>query len=474
MEEKDAVQLLLASAVQPLTTETEILARDIVKVIVLRLLWYFFPHLSKALYCFPLAVVQAGSFISRIGTLRKYLTLFEQNSAQLLGRLPSQSYDRYAWSVYTTWDISFKCLSPPAAKFLQICSFLHHEGISEAIFSTAAAYEYFSLGPTEEQIEEPCKFLNSFLTQAGSWDDLYFTDITIEIKGYSLINQDPNTNLLSIHPLVHDWARETNVDTTSTRECAAALLAMSTISNWDNKVFLISLLPHINAVLQGDNRLAHQFPYPYQRVFYDSGHFDCARDLCVMLLENRKHILGSEHSETLHIMAELSVTYWAMGSVTEAEVLQVAVLEQRKEILGSEHPDTLDAMSNLAVTYHSLGKFSDAEELQVAALAKRKQILGSEHPDILEAMSNLATTYWDLDKFTAAEELGVALLEKRKQLLWTEHPETLTSMRNLALTYKHLGKFTEAEHLLLTVVEIRAPTLGPEHKDTIRARGDLT
>jgi hypothetical protein len=35
MGEEDAVRLLLASAIQPLTTETENLARDIVKVFVL-------------------------------------------------------------------------------------------------------------------------------------------------------------------------------------------------------------------------------------------------------------------------------------------------------------------------------------------------------------------------------------------------------------------------------------------------------
>ncbi|KAJ7252022.1 P-loop containing nucleoside triphosphate hydrolase protein [Mycena rebaudengoi] len=457
MEEEDAVGLLLASAMQSLNTETESLARDIV----------------KALYCFPLAVVQAGAFIARTGTLRKYLTMFEQNRAQLLSRVPSQSHDKYAWSVYTTWDISFKCLSPMAAKFLQICSFLHHEGISEAIFSSAAAYEHDSLGPTEEQIEEPLQFLNHFVTQAGSWDDLHFTDITTEIKGYSLINQDPNTNLFSIHPLVHDWSKKTIRDTNSTRECSAAILAMTTMSTLHDQVFHISLLPHLNSVLCGEAQVAHKFAHPFQHIFYDAGHFDHSRELCVALLENRKHTLGDEHSDTLGAMSSLAAVCWKLGKGAEALELDVAVLEKRKEILGLEHPHTLDAMLNLAITYHDLGKLTESEELNMVVLEKRKQILGLEHPKTLAAMSSLAVTYHNLGKLTDTEDLKVVVLEKRKQILGPDHPETLYSMLNLAVTYSSLGKLTDAEELEVVVLEKRRQILGTEHPDTLHAMSGL-
>ncbi|KAJ7289060.1 hypothetical protein C8J57DRAFT_1459170 [Mycena rebaudengoi] len=398
MEEEDAVQLLLASALQPLSTETESLATDMV----------------KALYCFPLAVVQAGSFIARTGTLRKYLALYKQNCAKLLSMLPPQSHDKYAWLVYTTWDISFRI-----------------------------------------------------------WDELEFAEMIAEIRGYSLINQDPNTNLFSIHPLVHDWSSKTITDTTSTQQCCAAILAVLTMSLEDDQVFLISLLPRTNSVLREDRQLAHKFPYPYQCVFYDSGHFDRTQELCVARLENRKHILGSDHLETLFVMQDLVVIYWHLGKFTDAKELGVAVLEKMKQILGSEHPDTLAALSDLAAIYRSLGKFMDAEELEVAVLEKSKQILGSEHPDTLAAMSNLAVTYQKLGKFTDAEELNVAALEKREQLFGTEHPETLTSMTNLALTYRDMGKFTEAEHLLVTVLEQKTSTLGPEHKETLQVQKAL-
>ncbi|KAJ7272249.1 P-loop containing nucleoside triphosphate hydrolase protein [Mycena rebaudengoi] len=451
MEEEDAVQLLLASAIQPITIETQLLARDIV----------------KTLYFFPLAIVQAGAYIAKTRKLRKYLTVYEQNHAELLSRLPDQPLDKYAWSVYTTWDISFKCLEPLAAKFLQICSFLHHEGISEAIFSSAATHKRGPLGPTEQQMREPHEFLNNFLTQAGTWDELHFTDMTMEIQGYSLINEDPNTNLLSIHPLVHYWSRKTITDTNSTQQCAATILAMATMATLEEEVFHISLLPHLNSVLRGEPKIAPKFCYPYGQVYYACGHFNQSKELCVALLENREHILGSEHPETLTVMSSLAATYWKLGKFTDSLELDVTVLQKKKQILGPEHPNTLAAMSNLAITYHFLGKLTEAAELKVVVLQKRKQIFGPEHPNTLHAMSSLAVTYHCLGNLIEAEELQVVVLEKTKQIFGPEHSNTLDAMSNLAVTYHRVGKLTNAEELQVVVLEKRKQISGLDHPDII-------
>ncbi|KAJ7244001.1 hypothetical protein C8J57DRAFT_1725803 [Mycena rebaudengoi] len=456
LEEEAAVQLLLISAAKPATTENEILATEIVKV----------------LYCFPLAVVQAGAYISKSrGALRRYLALYEHNHTRLLSEVPVQSHDKYALSVYTTWDISFKCLNKPAAQFLQLCSFFHHEGISEGIFSNAAIIIPGPLWPTQEQVKEPQEYLGQFFTPAGMWDTLSFSEMAAELQGYSLINQDPNTGLFSIHPLVHSWSRNTVFSMDSTRECAAALLAMS--GDMEDTLFTMRLLPHLNTILQMDSQLASKFLWPYQQIYYDSGNFQRAQELCADLLEKAKSSLGAEHPDTLTIIGQLAVAYRDLGKFSEAETLQVAVLEKRKQTSGSEHPDTLTTMGNLASTYRGLGKFSEAEALQVAVLEKRKQTSGSEHPDTLKAMNYLALTYQDLGKFSEAEALQVAVVEKRKQTSGCEHPDTLTAMNNLAITYWAFGKFSEAEALQVAVLEKRKQTSGSEHPETLIAMGNL-
>ncbi|KAF7340683.1 FabD/lysophospholipase-like protein [Mycena sanguinolenta] len=128
MEESDAVALLLKCAHYETSSTNEPLAAEIVKA-----LWYF-----------PLAIVQAGAFISESEALGTYLDLFLKNRNDLLRRKSTQTHDDYAWAVYTTWEMSFDKLSSPAAMFLQLCSFLHQDDISEGIFSRAAN---FLVGP---------------------------------------------------------------------------------------------------------------------------------------------------------------------------------------------------------------------------------------------------------------------------------------------------------------------------------------
>ncbi|KAJ7246192.1 hypothetical protein C8J57DRAFT_986346, partial [Mycena rebaudengoi] len=118
MEESDAVALLLKSAAQETSLANKLLASEI----------------AKELSYLPLAIVQAGAFITESGALDTYLKLYVENRAQLLSERPAQAHDDYEWTVYTTWQMSFDKLSLLAATLLQLCSFLHRDGISEEIF----------------------------------------------------------------------------------------------------------------------------------------------------------------------------------------------------------------------------------------------------------------------------------------------------------------------------------------------------
>ncbi|KAF8144893.1 P-loop containing nucleoside triphosphate hydrolase protein [Mycena galopus ATCC 62051] len=197
MEEADAVALLLKSAAQETSLPNELLAAEIVQV-----LWYL-----------PLAIVQAGAFILESGALDTYLALYSKNRARLLRDKPTLSHDDYAWTAYTTWQMSFDRLSPTAAKFLQLCSFLHQDGISEDIFSRAA----YSLVQDQSEdkpkklqklqakfrrlwsrseislkhnVKNPRKFLSWFLGPNREWDSASFVKVTKEIMAYSSQQRD--------------------------------------------------------------------------------------------------------------------------------------------------------------------------------------------------------------------------------------------------------------------------------------------
>ncbi|KAJ7115203.1 P-loop containing nucleoside triphosphate hydrolase protein, partial [Mycena epipterygia] len=437
MEETDAVNLLLRSTAQDATEHNKATAAQIM----------------KALHYLPLAIIQAGAFISRSGNLDSYLALYEKNRARLLSQRPSQSHDNYAWTVYTTWQISFEKLSQRAAMFLQLCSLLHHQGISEKIFEDAANYKFGSSSPSKEELQMPLEFLSQFVGTNGEWDSLCFMDVTSEVRAYSLINFDSERKLFSIHPLVHDWTRSTLSDEVSYHHCMVAIAGMSLagLSEADIRLAVGFMLPHINFLAQHQSDLIPDFRQEYAKIYGWGGQLEKAEQLQFAVLQKRRNLMGGDHLDTLEAMYWLAEIYKNLCKFKEAEELEVVVVEQRKSLLGDNHPDTLHAMRNLAVTYGELWKSNEAEDLQVVVLKKQMNLFGDTHPDTLSVMRNLALTYLQQGKWKDAELLARTALEKERIILGDNHPDTLSTMSNLGMIYVRMGNLKEAEELEVVV-----------------------
>ncbi|KAJ7798192.1 P-loop containing nucleoside triphosphate hydrolase protein [Mycena olivaceomarginata] len=458
MEEEDAVALLLKSAAQAATTGTMLTATEIV----------------KALHYLPLAIVQAGSFISKSQDLDGYLTLYTKNQARLLNEMPAQTHDHYARTVYTTWQMSFDQLTQPAAMFLQYCSFLHHNGISEQIFSYASEYTFPSGWPSKEDLREPLEFLSHFLGPSGEWDSLRFSNMTNEVQAYSLISIDAEKKLFSIHPLVHAWGQTTGNPKEYLSNMGSILgMALSARPRYDIQLGSLAICPHVELALQMDVEVALVFKEQYGVILWEAGKYKQYEKLLEGVLEKQKQVLGDDHPDTLRTMGNLAWTYLDLGEHQKAKELNLTVLEKQKQVLGDNHPDTLCTMGNLANTYSDLGEHQKAKELNLTVLEKQKQILGDNHPDTLRTMGNLAKTYSDLGEHQKAKELNLTVLEKRKQVLGGNHPDTLLTMGNLAWTYSCLGEHQKAKELNLIVLEKRKQGLGDNHPDTLRTMGNL-
>ncbi|KAJ7713095.1 hypothetical protein B0H16DRAFT_1702586 [Mycena metata] len=462
MEEADAITLLLRRANKESSEENLKLATGIV----------------KELYYLPLAIIQAGAFISKSEDLKGYLALYHSNRARLLSEKAAQSHDDYAQTVFTTWQISFNQLSHLAATLLQLCSFLHYTGISEDMFSTASKYEPPSWSPPREELQEPLEFLSHFVEPTGEWNSLNFLKVTTEIKAYSLISFDTKANLFSIHPLVHAWSRSTLPDEEPLQSCMSSILGMCVTDIPQNEIQLASGIAQQVAeksrlLLGEDHQNTLLAMGNLAQTYWGLGEFQKAIDLNVLVLEKGTNFLGEDNLETLFVINNLASTYHDLGQFQKAKKLKVLVLEKRTKILGEDHPDTLFSMGNLASTYHKLEEFQKAKELEVLVLEKHTKILGEDHPHILLVMGNLASTYSDLGEFWKAKELEVLVLEKRTKLLGEDHPDTLFAMGNLARTYSNLGELQKAMELEVLVLEKRRKLLGKDHPDTLLAMGNL-
>ncbi|KAF8179804.1 hypothetical protein K438DRAFT_1725767 [Mycena galopus ATCC 62051] len=459
MEERDAIALLLKSAHYMVSPTNNQLAAELV----------------QELCYLPLAIVQAGAFILQSEDLSGYLALFKKNHVNLLSEKPAQSYDGYSLSVFTTWQISFKKLSQLAAIFLQLCSFLHWDGISEDIFSRASEYSFPSWGPPKEDLQQALEFLSHFVGPSGEWNTFAFLKVTNEIKSYSLINFNAGQKSFSIHPLVHEWSRTTLANSNLAHLCMIDILGMSIVEipTEDRLLASLTLVSHADSLMQAMPEEISRFVLEYADIYYHAGWSTEAIKLEVHTWEKTREILDDDHPEALCAMNNLASTYDTLGQFDEGEKLKLVVLEKRRKLLGVEHLDTLIAMNNLAYTYHSLGRFGDAEQLQLVVLEKRRKILGDSHPDTLSAMGHLANTYYSLSQFEDAEKLDLVVLEKQRKILSDEHPHTLNTMNNLACTYCSLGRFEDAEKLQLVVLEKRRKILGDNHPDTLTAINNL-
>ncbi|KAJ7719826.1 hypothetical protein B0H16DRAFT_1432633 [Mycena metata] len=457
MEKEDAVALLLKGALQEATSYAEQTAAEIL------------------LHYLPLAIVQAGAFISKSRDLDGYLPLYMKHQARLLSEKPEQSHDQYAWTVYTTWQISFDQLTLPAAMFLQLCSFLHYTGISEGIFRYASEYQFSSDGPSKEELAEPVEFLSHFLGPDGEWDSLQFLDATNEVQSYSLISFDAEKKVFSIHPLVHSWSQGTVQNPEGYMSTMGSILgmALSERPQWDVQLASLLLCPHIELAVKMDVELALVFRAQYATIFWEGGRYKQATRLQEEVLEKQRQLLGENHPNTLQTMGNLAISYSKLGEHQKAKELKVIVLEKRKHVLGEDHPDTLSTMGNLASSYSDLGEHRKAKELGILVLEKERQLLGEDHPKTLSTMGNLATSYSDLGKHQKAKELVVIVLEKRKQVLGENHPKTLQTMGNLANLYSYLGEHQKAKELQVIVLEKQKQILAENHPDTLSTMGNL-
>jgi hypothetical protein len=128
------------------------------------------------------------------------------------------------------------------------------------------------------------------------------------------MNFTVETDMFSIHPLVHSWTRSTLVNREFYTYWMVAILGMgiASIQRAENQAAALWLVPHIDSLLRGQVDAAPDFNTEYAR------------------------------------------TYGYAGRLKKAEQLEIAAIEKHKKALGEDHPDTIMLLMHLAVTYHRL------------------------------------------------------------------------------------------------------------------------
>ncbi|TFK99614.1 hypothetical protein BDV98DRAFT_623390 [Pterulicium gracile] len=281
--------------------------------------------LVKELYYLPLAIAQAGACILKSGwTVHRYLEKFHSLQALLLDRcndkVGATAIDNYPLHFYTTWKLSYNILPERAQALLQLCSYLHHTGITEQLIHDA----YRSIS---HKIFASPSILFSSHKQSAYENTMDFLHQFVKDKGWST-ESFTWTKHYSIHPLVYSCLGGVKKKPTVT----AFVLAASIIST--DKVTWVQLVNHMQHLLtcwtHGERAWVHpEILASLGEALGSVGlHNDTLGLLHLVLIRNQLD-LGTDHSGTLEAMQNLANTHCELGQYNEAELTEREVLDKR-------------------------------------------------------------------------------------------------------------------------------------------------
>jgi len=406
MEEMDAIELLLkASCLESPTSDVEVEASKIV----------------KKLFCFPLAIDQGGAYIaSGATTIGDYLAKYSEHRKTLLSHSEFTGASKYNRTVYETWELSYKEIQQRAESddshkvtaansamlLLKLFPFIHHEGITEEIFSYAALSEdnktpILGLPVASSLLDR--RLLP--LCKTGTWDNFIFREGIQILLSFSLIKRGPSDHVYAMHPLVHAWGRDRLTLNEREKCCLMAYITLSCSLQWDQSQ-----------------------PYGFRRV----------------LVTHLRANMGHEgHKSSAIYLDDASAKFggllWEQGYFKEAETLENKVLDARNRILGVEHRHTITAMTNLAATYRNLGKYVEAMKLEIQVLDTMSRTMGVEHIyNFYHGKSS--NNIWISKKIHRGREAGDPSTGCKEQNSWNGTPRHHHSYGKSSSNISKLGK----------------------------------
>ena len=165
--------------------------------------------------------------------MEEYYTNYSRRRKQLLSDRSIQATYDYRYTVYTTWEVSIEMIqnisnrnAENAIEILHLFAFLHFDDMSEDIFEEAwknlQQYEIL-----DWILSNQLRILREDIS--GEWDPYPIREATTLLSSFSLISIDGPANRISMHPLVHAWAKDRLLEVEQERlwRIAASTLAMS-------------------------------------------------------------------------------------------------------------------------------------------------------------------------------------------------------------------------------------------------------
>ncbi|KAI4854469.1 purine and uridine phosphorylase [Aureobasidium sp. EXF-8845] len=293
-----------------------------------------------------------------------------------------------------------------------------------------------------------------------------------------------SNNRISMHPVVHEWARVrlNEVARQDAWEQVLSLLALSALhpanarcaaGNFRDAVDLLEPLYermiHSPVFLDSDQR---EFLQTLSDANHSLGNSERAIALLVEELEITQKKFPLDDPAMREILSRLSEVYIVVGEAEKA----VTLLKDAVKLKGKQDPPHHTwhwMMVTLARAYLRLYQYDEAIPILEAVSSHDvgKQVGDDESPT--KILNGLAIAYLRLDKPDRAVPLFEEVVEANRSSRLPTDPGRLESMSLLAEAYLKIGKPEQAVLLLEEVVKIDMSRLPPDDPERCRNMDDL-
>ncbi len=173
---------------------------------------------------------------------------------------------------------------------------------------------------------------------------------------------------------------------------------------------------------------------------------------------------NSKTKDAARCLSNLTILYWSIGKMNQAEENGVQAYHLRENIFGKDSEEVAASLNDLGLVYSSIDPDKALENYE-KALAVYEKIHGKNHPKIAIAKTNIGLTYKALELYgDAVNNFEDALAIWRKNYP-NGHPNEALTLANLGSTYKAMKNATTALEYYDKALAIFKKNYGDKHPD---------
>lgn len=412
------------------------------------------PLLAKRLGYLPLALEQAGAYISIVKcSLSEYLDLLEEYGLDVFDN--EEKYSRpqdYEKVISTTWNISIACISDKGAKQLfRLCSYMDSEKIPVQFF---VEIRDKLMQPLSDELS------NKQLTNR----------IVTQLREYSLTSG--NADYITIHRLVQEVVRmEISDEKIWLESCyqGMRIYLPNDFEQREQREKFQKISNHCDSVFKyyGDEKEDAEYSddiFNLGYAYYLTGIYKKAcewLDKALKIRENLKDILPEKLVSSNHYVG---LAYFYNSQYGEAKNYYRVAISILKKMKNSEKEQS-EITTDLALVYRREARYEDALRIYFTNLKIKERLHQNESPGMATIYNNIAVAYYWLDKCVQALHWHIQALKLRKKIFKTAHADLGETYNNIGVVFIRLSKFQIALKYLMKAMQIRNECLGSDHPE---------